>query len=121
MCRLLCVTGLGQDLTHPAWSNAGQLGDLLGMDALIPEGQHELAAPGVQVRLGRDPKQAREVLLDRTQTTRAAARPWHWHIGGSGAGCGCLQPWLIHVRVVEVQPVLLGRRKQVPEMPTPRA
>ena len=49
MCRLLCVTGLGQNLTHPAWSNAGQLGDLPRMDALIPEGQHELAARGVHL------------------------------------------------------------------------
>ena len=42
MCRVLCVTGVGQDLTHPARRNSGQLGNLLRMDALIPEASTSL-------------------------------------------------------------------------------
>ena len=62
--------GPGQDLTHAARRDAGQLGNLPCMDALIPEGQHELAARLVEVRIGRHPQQAREVLLNRAEQLR---------------------------------------------------
>ncbi len=53
MCRLRCAV-LGHDLTHAARRDTGQLADLAGGDALILQGQHELAAQGKELRIGWD-------------------------------------------------------------------
>ncbi len=70
MCRLRCTTSLGQNLPHATRCDPGQLADLAGGDALIRQGQHELATQGKELGLGRDPHHAREVLLDRTDHFR---------------------------------------------------
>ena len=99
MCRLQCVAGLDQNLTHAARRDAGELSDLLRTDALILQGQQEPTTHGVGVPVGRDPKQALKCLLEGAEQLRQHVLD----IGVSATAGLFLQPWLIRVQVVEAQ------------------
>jgi hypothetical protein len=59
-----------QDLIDPADGDAGQLGDLLGIDALAVKGDNEPAALLVESAWGGDPQVAGVVFLDFFQQVR---------------------------------------------------